>query len=307
MAGVGICESGYLVMTRYNQEFRLETRNGLIAGIQWPAINKSESPIKVLALHGWLDNAASFQPLAEYLPDCEILAIDFPGHGHSDWRAGNLWYHFIDYLEDVALVQQHLGWGKFHLLGHSLGGAIASLWAAAKPKTLQSLSIIEGLGPLADTAENTAMRLSKALDSLNRLEDKQLRVFDSIEQAAKARAKSGGLELQLARILVERSLNTASEGLGWCWSTDPRLMLDNPNRYTENQVLNLMQAITTPLLLLHGDPLPDFINIEMMKKRITTARVEKVVCIKGHHHLHMQHPQQVATEIKQHIHKHRLD
>ncbi len=294
-------------MTRYNQEFRLETRNGLIAGMHWPAINRTENPIKVLALHGWLDNAASFQPLVEYLPDCEILAIDFPGHGHSDWRAGKLWYHFVDYLEDVALVEQQLGWGKFHLLGHSLGGAIATLWAAAKPETLQSVSIIEGLGPLVDTAKNTARRLSRALDALNSLENKQLRVFDSKEQAAMARAKSGGLELDLAKILVERSLNQASNGQGWCWSTDPRLMLDNPNRFTEAQVLELMRAINTPLLLLHGDPLPDFIDVEMMKKRVAAARVEKVVCIKGHHHLHMQYPQQAAAEIKQHILKHHQD
>lgn len=294
-------------MKRKYHEFRLETRNGMIAGMHWPAINTTKDSIQILALHGWLDNAASFQPLVEYLPDCEILAIDFPGHGHSDWRAGNLWYHFLDYLEDVALVQQQLGWERFHLLGHSLGGAIASLWAAARPGTLKSLSIIEGLGPLADTAENTTQRLSKALDSLNSLENKQLRVFDSIEQAAKVRAKSGGLELELARILVERSLNPASEEPGWCWSTDPRLMLDNPNRYTEAQVLELMRAIDTPLLLLHGDPLPDFINIEMMEKRVAAAGVEKVVCIKGHHHLHMQYPQQAAAEIKQHILKHHQD
>lgn len=291
-------------MAREYQEYQLETRNGKITGMHWAANSTAKNPPQILALHGWLDNAASFQPLAQYLPDCEILAIDLPGHGHSDWRAGKLWYHFIDYLEDVALVRQQLGWEKFHLLGHSLGGAVASLWAAARPATLHSLSIIEGLGPLSDSAENTTQRVSKALDSLHGLESKQLRIFESIEQAAKVRAKSGNLQLELARILVQRSLNPADNGTGWCWSTDPRLMLDNPNRFTEAQVLNLMQAITTPLLLLHGDPLPDFINIESMKKRIAAAKVEKVVCIKGHHHLHMQHPQAIAAEINHHIHQH---
>ncbi len=290
-------------MSRKCTEITLETRNGKIAGLHWPAASAIENPERVLALHGWLDNAASFKPLVEHLPACEIVAIDFPGHGHSDWRAGKLWYHFVDYLEDLSLATAQLGWKKFHLLGHSLGGAIACLWAAARPATLQSLSIIEGLGPLTDKAENTAQRLGQALSSLESLGNKQLRIFDSIEQAALVRAKSGDLELDLARILVERSLNPAIPGPGWCWSTDPRLMLDNPNRFTEPQALSLMAAITAPVLLLHGDPLPDFINVAAMKERITAARVEKVVCIKGHHHLHMQHPQAVGVEIAKHIRK----
>ena len=41
------------------------------------------APQRVLALHGWLDNAASFAPLAAAWPDCEIVALEFAGHGRS--------------------------------------------------------------------------------------------------------------------------------------------------------------------------------------------------------------------------------
>ena len=295
--------------TREVSQFSLETRNGVIAGLHWQAQGSHSNQPKILALHGWLDNAASFIPLAEELPDCEILAIDFPGHGHSDWRCGKLWYHLVDYLEDLALLLKNLqskdpGWQHFHLLGHSLGGVVAGLWAAAMPETLRSMSIIEGLGPLADTRGENSARLRRALDSLNKLEDKQLRLFTTTNQAAKARAISGGMELELAEILVRRSLHEAIDtdgNQGWQWSTDPRLMHISPNRYSEEQILELLGDIKTPLLFIHGDPLPDFIDIEVMKKRITAAHAQAIVCIPGHHHLHMQHPKQTAQHIRAHI------
>ena len=294
-------------ITRSVSEFRLTTRNGGLAGLHWQAEQSSQNSPKILALHGWLDNAASFIPIAEYLPNYEILAIDFPGHGHSDWRAGKLWYHLVDYLEDLALLVKHLSdlsesWRRFHLLGHSLGGVVAGLWAAAMPETLLSLSNIEGLGPLADTRGENSQRLRRALNSLNKLEDKQLRVFESIEQATLARAKSGGIETELAQILVSRSLEKISDSAdGWRWSTDPRLMHISPNRYSEAQILELLADIQAPLLFIHGDPLPEFIDKNVMDKRIAAAKPKKIVCIKGHHHLHMQHPQQTAQVINDHI------
>ncbi|MCF6226289.1 MAG: alpha/beta hydrolase [Xanthomonadales bacterium] len=305
-----------ITLNRPVKEFRLETRNGLLAGLHWQAVETIATTPKIIALHGWLDNAASFKPMAEYLLDCEIIAIDFPGHGHSDWRAGKLWYHLVDYLEDLALLHKHLsndlssehqGWEKFHLLGHSLGGVISGLWAAAMPETLRSLSIIEGLGPLSDTAGENSLRLRKALDSLNKLEDKQLRLFKSIQQAAQTRAKSSAMEIQLAQILVERSLQQAKDEKGntaWRWSTDPRLMHISPNRYSETQILELLADIQAPSLLLHGDPLPDFVDKEVMQNRIKAAQIEKVVCIKGHHHLHMQHPEITAKHVRNHISRH---
>ena len=67
------------------KELTFSTRYGEIAALQWGTGN----PNKVLALHGWLDNAASFSHLAPLLLEqqLEITAIDFPGHGWSDHRA----------------------------------------------------------------------------------------------------------------------------------------------------------------------------------------------------------------------------
>ena len=55
-----------------------------------------------LCLHGWLDNANSFLPLAEKLPQLQLVAIDLPGHGQSDHRSPDAHYHFLDWVDDVV-------------------------------------------------------------------------------------------------------------------------------------------------------------------------------------------------------------
>ena len=95
------------------------------------------APIKVLALHGWLDNANSFVPMAQYLTDeIELVALDFAGHGLSDHRPPGHWYHLVDYVRDVALAVTQLDWQQFHLLGHSLGGGVSCNLAACAPEMI---------------------------------------------------------------------------------------------------------------------------------------------------------------------------
>src|SRR5690606_11793724 len=79
----------------------------------------------VLALHGWLDNAATFSRLAPRLQGLRIVALDFAGRGHSGHRGPGAGYQLWDYAVDVLLVAEELGWQRFLLLGHSLGGIIA--------------------------------------------------------------------------------------------------------------------------------------------------------------------------------------
>ncbi len=61
------------------REFSVDIPLGRITGLRAGA----EGTPKVLALHGWLDNAASFVPLAAQLADIDLVAPDLPGHGHS--------------------------------------------------------------------------------------------------------------------------------------------------------------------------------------------------------------------------------
>jgi pimeloyl-ACP methyl ester carboxylesterase len=101
----------------------------------------------VIALHGWLDNAASFSRLAPLLPGLRIVALDFAGHGHSDHRPPGASYAIWDYAHDVLQVAEQFGWQRFSLLGHSMGAIVSVLLAAAMPERIERLALIDGLIP----------------------------------------------------------------------------------------------------------------------------------------------------------------
>lgn len=102
---------------------------------------------KVLALHGWLDNAASFDTLAPLLPGIRLVALDLAGHGLSQHRHPTAGYEFVEWVPDVLWAATALGWDRFAILGHSLGAGIAPLVAAAAPDRLDRLVLLDGLGP----------------------------------------------------------------------------------------------------------------------------------------------------------------
>ena len=136
----------------------------------------------VLALHGWLDNAASFMPLATQWQR-PMVALDFSGHGHSDHRPDGVVTHLVDHVRDVLAVADQLGWQRFTLVGHSMGAGIACLFAAALPERVSRLVLIEGLGPPTTPAEDVAKTLRKALDDMMALADKRKPVYTEIADA----------------------------------------------------------------------------------------------------------------------------
>lgn len=250
----------------------------------------------LLALHGWLDNAASFDRLAPLL--CEhfhIVALDLPGHGRSGHRPAGTWYHYVDYLGDVLAAAAALGWERFGLLGHSLGGAVASVLAAACPDRVERLLLIEALGPLAGDAGQTLGQLQRALAQRSALQDKALRVFTEVGAAERARMQANDLSAQAARILVGRGVRVVDGG--FVWSSDPRLTLASPQRYVEAQILAVLEGIRAPTLLILAQPAPAFLEEGMINARIARVSGIEVVRMPGHHHLHLEDPAPVAAAI----------
>jgi pimeloyl-ACP methyl ester carboxylesterase len=249
---------------------------------------------RMLAVHGWLDNAASFGRLAAELADCEILALDLAGHGRSDWRPAGGSYALVDHLPDLLAVLDVLGWERSVLLGHSMGGALGALLAVAAPERIEALISIDALGPISLPEADAAARLQRALKARTEPRPKR-RVFASIADAVEQRAKLNAIEPAAARALVERAL-VAVEG-GWSWAADPRLQLPSPAPMSELQVQAVLSAIRQPMLVLAArapDPRLPRLNIEARRACVAHARFQ---ALPGGHHLHLAEPAATAAAI----------
>jgi pimeloyl-ACP methyl ester carboxylesterase len=184
------------------EELRIPLRHLTLAAKAWG--RPSDPPL--LALHGWLDNAGSFDRIAPLLEGRYLVALDLAGHGKSDHRPPATWYPYADFLDDIAAVMAWFGWPSADLLGHSLGATLVSTFAAINPEKVNRLLLIEGLGPLTQSAEKTLDQLRRSQAARAAFKGDGLRVFASMEEAIEARCRSGHLSAQAARCIVERGV-----------------------------------------------------------------------------------------------------
>jgi len=275
------------------EDIRLDIAHGALAAKRWG--DASLPPL--LALHGWLDNAGSFDALAPLLADrWQVVALDLRGHGRSSHIAPGAWYHYVDYFDDIRAALDALAWPRASLLGHSLGGTLASLFAAIYPERVEQLLLIEALGPLTRTLDDALPRLREALDQHASFGTRRpLRVFASLDDAIAARRAVNDLSEAAARAIVARGVREVDGGV--VWSSDPRLTLVSPQRYTEDEVLTMLAGIRAPTRLVLADPTTSYLPAAMMDSRASRVADIRVVRLAGHHHLHLEKAAEVATAL----------
>lgn len=250
----------------------------------------------VIALHGWLDNAASFEPVAAHLPELHLVAVDLAGHGRSDRRPAGVPYHLVDFVSDVIAVADGLGWERFDLLAHSLGAGIATLVAGTVPERVRRLALIEGLGPWSGAAAATPDRLAEAIGQLLYKRRTRGPSYVNLEAAARARQQVGDLSGEAALILARRGTQTVGGRVRWC--TDPRLTYRSPTYLTEEQVLAFLPRIRAPTLLIRGEAglASPRQNWEDRIRRVPNLTL---AVLPGRHHLHMEEPESVARLLRE--------
>ncbi len=274
------------------QPFSLPVAGSTVAGLRSPV----SGGLRVLALHGWLDNAASFVPLAAQLPELELVAIDLPGHGHSAHLPPGTQYNTPGAICHVLDVADALGWDRFVLLGHSMGAGIASLTAAAAPERVERLIAIEALGGLRGPENETAQRLREHVRAARALPSRKLRVFPDLAAPIRARMMANQLSEPCARLLVERGVKPVEGGYSWC--SDQRLMLPTAMRLSEAQIDDLLAAIECPTQVIYATPAQPYYPEPLRSQRIGLLREGHLAVFPGTHHLHMEHPAQVGGVIQ---------
>ena len=272
-------------------EFSCEVRFGALRGLR----GGQPGGRRVLALHGWLDNAASFVPLAARLPELDLVMLDLPGHGHSASLPAGVEYTLPGAIHSVLDVADALDWECFTLLGHSMGAGIASLIAAAAPARIEALIAIEALGGLGEPVEHTAQRLRKSVAAVRSMRERPLRVFPTLETAVRARMMANQLSEPSARGLVERGVHTVPGG--YCWRSDQRLTLPTAVRMTEAQIDALIAAIECPTQVIFATPAQPYFPEPLRSQRAALLPRGQWATLPGIHHLHMDTPDAVAQII----------
>jgi pimeloyl-ACP methyl ester carboxylesterase len=249
----------------------------------------------VLALHGWLDNAASFDRLAPLVPDVRWIALDLPGHGLSGHREAGNPYSFIDGVAAVSAARDALGIDACLLLGHSLGAAIAAFLAGAQPARATGLVLLDGMAPLVEAPELAAERLGRALDEQRTKLGRRPPVYPDRQTAiARLSGAFSGLSPGASEVLCSRGLTDVDGGV--TWRSDPQVRWQSRSRMVEAQVVSILRAIACPTLLVRasrgllGAAIPT-------AERIAVMRDIEVLDLPGSHHVHLEEPELVAPAV----------
>ncbi len=267
------------------------TVDGLrIAGLSWG--DPSKPP--VLALHGWLDNANSFAVLAPLLDSHHVVAIDLTGHGQSDRRSPDSTYNVWDDLPQILGVIDALGWPQCDLVGHSRGGIIATLFAAAKPDRIRHLVLLDALIPQPVDETEAPTQLGRFLDDRLRLMARDDRVLPDLEAAATARVRKG-IDANAAQLLTERAVAHTEHGV--CFTSDPRLYGASASKLTRGQIVAILQAIEAPVLVAMAKD-GHARHPELLETAQQYLGNFESVTLPGCHHFHMLDS---APRLAQHI------
>lgn len=252
----------------------------------------------LLALHGWLDNAASFDELAPLLPGRRIVALDLAGHGLSERRSGAP-YHFIDYVADAGAVAELLGWQTFDLIGHSLGAGVCALLAGALQQRVRRLVLLEGMGPLADEAARAPERMREALaaEAEARRKGSSRAGYADAEQVATRLAAAVDMQVSSARTLLRRGLVQLDSGRVDWRADGSSLRLPSRLRMTEDQVAAYLRAITARTLLVRADPGMPADEAYFSGRAALVPDLTRAL-LPGGHHVHLDDPAAVAAVVE---------
>ena len=255
-------------------------------------INTSGRTHRLLLLHGNMDNCRSYHLLAPALlehyqqnknystDNCEIVAIDLPSHGQSDWRP-QATVVVVDYVVLLARIIAALEWDNSNcppitIIAHSMACSIASAYAAAFSKHVEKLIMLEGTGPMQ---RDNPMELPQQIQAhvqacLQQQKDTTasatataaLIKYESIEQLIKVRQltpqQAPGnqyISYQAARELVLWGAKEIKDGT-WQWRLDPKLHIPHLMYLSCEQMVAILQAITCPVCVLvakEGWPIQD--------------------------------------------------
>lgn len=257
--------------------------------VEWPG----EGP-PVLILHGFLEQGAAWEGVARRLGR-RVVAPDHRGHGRSDPVGAGGFYHFWDYVGDVDALVRHLG-QPIDLVGHSMGGTVAALFAGACPQAVRRLVLVEGLGPPDATAD--AVQRAREFLAARREAPAHPPMADRAEAVRRLRKFNPALDGPEAERLAERITRPEGEGVTWTW--DPLHRARAPVPFQAALFRRFLEQVTAPTLLVDGGASP-FVLPDREERAAALPRARREVIAGAGHLVHHDAPEALARVIRAHL------
>ncbi|XP_006866972.1 PREDICTED: serine hydrolase-like protein 2 [Chrysochloris asiatica] len=290
-------------------ELKLAVPWGHIAAKAWGSLKGAP----VLCLHGWLDNANSFDRLIPLLPqDFYYVAMDFGGHGLSSHYSPGLPYYHQDFVNEIRRVAAALKWNRFSLMGHSFGGAVGGMFSCVFPEMVDKLLLLDSVPLVLESSEveNVLTYRRRAMEHILQLEasNKPSNVVSPEEMLQGLLKNNSQVGEECGKLLLQRGTTQVATGLvlnrdrriAW-----PELGFDFISRELFKKALQKLQA-----RVLHVKASQGFTSVRKETKgnkdtihfMIDTLQMilkerYQFVEVPGNHYVHMNDPHQVAKII----------
>jgi pimeloyl-ACP methyl ester carboxylesterase len=266
---------------------------------RWPA---SAAP-KLVLLHGWMDVSASFQFMVNaFAGRWDVYAPDWRGYGLTEWGKSDC-YWFPDYIADLDfLLEAIAGAAPVHLVGHSLGGNVACLYAGVRPERVAKLVNLEGFGLASTRPEDAPRRYARWLKELH--ERPGFRPYKSYAELA-LRLCEGNARLTRERAdFLARHWGRETPDGSVALRGDPAHKIVNPVLYRYEEVRACWREVRSPVLWVDGAETAALRRLgldpqEYAERRSQFAELRHVTIEQSGHMLHHDQPEVVAKLIEE--------
>ncbi|MCC6473684.1 MAG: alpha/beta hydrolase [Burkholderiales bacterium] len=257
---------------------------------------------RIFMLHGWMDVSASFQFVVDELQgDWQVLAPDWRGYGLSAWTQADC-YWYPDYFADLDRLLAHFQPERpVDLVGHSMGGNIACMYAGIRPERVARLVNLEGLGLKDNDPAEAPGRYARWIGEL--AGEPGFRDYrDYGELALRLQQANPRLPAERAAFLA-RHWGREEQGGRVALRSDPRHKIVNPVLYRAAEAAACARGISAPTLWVQGEHSESLARqripeAELARRKHGVRHLHEMVIPGAGHMMHHDQPQGLARAIE---------
>lgn len=260
--------------------------------LEWENVGK---PI-LFMLHGFMDHSHSFDLLADELKSSyHLIAWDARGFGKTQHIPHYCYYYFFDYIHDLDLFLKNFtkSGQPVYLVGHSMGGLIASLYAGIYPDKVAKIINLEGWFFTNHNFKEAPDRAKTWIEGVNNL--KGFKGMEDINEAVNRLLKNDPLlDKDFATHLAQEIIIKRDGKL--FWSHDPLHKTRSPQLSYFEQIKSFLERIDCPILAIEGDStffdLKEYEEIFKLYKNVERLQIKD-----AGHNLHIHQPKEITENI----------